>query len=194
MDFTTDMVKELWHEPLYDEIIKLCKFFVTYTPTSKYNIMNGEDLDIGQNTELIITYNSDFKNSITVAVYSKEPFNLKYIFFKNKDNHYIVDKNYLLVNSKPYGTYWYDSWKNTKNPIWVDLKSMRQCIEDYLIDINDEEYMSELDIGEYITIENNILFSIPHKKIYNLQYYITMWNIRNTNLEKYFVKSFPLLD
>jgi len=197
MEYTINIKKEDWYEPLYNEVITVCEYLLTYIPSKNNRIIPGDNLLIGNNTEIVI-FETVYKyiSYITAKVYSKEPYDMKYIILKvtiNDKIKFIIDTNKYLESAFPYGSNWYNIWKETKAPIWITMEKVRELIKTYLIQLHGVEFISELDLEDYLTYENNFLYTIPYKKSFD-KYNTIKWNIRDSCLEDFFVISHPLQD
>lgn len=202
MNYTTNLIKTEWYEPLYNEVLQVCDYMLEYTTrySETQKFLTGEDLSIGNNTSIFVGVrrNIDYPY-MHISVHSTYPYILRYIILQTiKDNkvEYIIDKNSILDNGMLYGQYWYDDWKSSKPPMWVDLHTLRKYIEDELVDQYGREYVCSMDLEEYIKLETNRLLMLPREKKYNPIYdeMTTLFNIRNTGYEKYHPMSFPVSD
>lgn len=202
MAYTTNLTKSEWYEPLYNEVLQVCDYMMDYTNRNveAAKFLTGEDLSIGNNTTVFVGVRKNSENPyIHISVHSTYPYMLRYIILQTSHNNkieYIIDKNKILENGGLYGDYWYEDWKASKPPMWVDLHSLRRYIEEELIDQYGQDYISQMDLEEYIRLETNRLWMLPKEKKYNPIYdeVNTLFNIRNTEYEKYHPMSFPLSD
>ena len=203
MYYTTNLIKQQWYEPLYNEVLQVCDYMMEYKPSfpEEQKFLTGEDLSIGNNTTVFISVSTKHMDEHYrhISVHSTYPTALRYILLQTiKENtvEFIIDKNHMLHNGIEYGKYWYDEWKSSKAPMWVDLHSLRRYIEDELIDQYGSEYICEMDLEEYIKLETNRLLMLPREKKYNPLYdeKSILFNIRNTEYEKYHPMSFPISD
>lgn len=203
MAYTTNLIKEKWYEPLYNEVLKVCDYMMTYTNRfpEEQRFLTGEDLSIGNNTTVFIGVSTKHMDEHYrhISVHSTYPTSLRYILLQTiKENtvEFIIDKNHMLHNGMEYGKYWYDDWKSCKSPMWVDLHTLRRYIEDELMDQYGPDDICSMDLERYITLETNRLLLVPKEKKYNPIYdeMSTLFNIRNTAYEKYHPMSFPLSD
>ena len=203
MSYTTNLIKTEWYEPLYNEVIKVCDYMLNYTTrySETENFLKGEDLDIGNNTTVFIgVWTKDLnKHYVHIGVHSTYPNILRYIILQTMKNgkiEYIIDKNPILHNGILYGQYWYEDWKSSKSPMWVDLHTLRKYIEYELIDHYGSSYVFNMNLEEYVRLETNKLLLLPQEKKYNSLYdeMTPLFNIRNTSYEKYHPMSYPLSD